>query len=189
MVSTGQPLPGPCRQGNRDEVGGKFTAVAPSVPALFSRTASFVHALGHFTQDRSLACTSCLCEQPAASAARACCVLLYMPRTSIRHAVPEFASFHFARRQTWQRLFCAWVGRWQSCGQRSHRRLAPSHVPPFAQRHFPNLTAIVVVFPSCKNSSLQKVNMVMSTMLASVAEGMCLSDSLGLNNDALIEVQ
>ena len=31
--------------------------------------------------------------------------------------------------------------------------------------------------------------MVMSTMLASVAEGMCLSDSLGLNNDALVEVQ
>lgn len=31
--------------------------------------------------------------------------------------------------------------------------------------------------------------MVMSTMLASVAEGMCLSDSLGLSNDALIEVQ
>ncbi|CAN0127073.1 unnamed protein product, partial [Laminaria digitata] len=32
------------------------------------------------------------------------------------------------------------------------------------------------------------VNMVMSTMLASVAEGICLSDSLGLNNDALIEI-
>lgn len=31
--------------------------------------------------------------------------------------------------------------------------------------------------------------MVMSTMLASVAEGMCLSDSLGLSSDALIEVQ
>lgn len=30
--------------------------------------------------------------------------------------------------------------------------------------------------------------MIMSTMLASVAEGMCLSDSLGLNNEALVEV-
>lgn len=38
-----------------------------------------------------------------------------------------------------------------------------------------------------RNKTLQ-VNMVMSTMLASVAEGMCLSDSLGLSNDALIEV-
>ncbi|CAM9443870.1 unnamed protein product, partial [Hapterophycus canaliculatus] len=32
------------------------------------------------------------------------------------------------------------------------------------------------------------VNMIMSTMLASVAEGMCLSDSLGLGNEALIEI-
>lgn len=31
--------------------------------------------------------------------------------------------------------------------------------------------------------------MIMSTMLASVAEGMCLSDSLGLNNEALVEVR
>lgn len=31
--------------------------------------------------------------------------------------------------------------------------------------------------------------MIMSTMLASVAEGMCLSDSLGLDNDALVEVR
>lgn len=30
--------------------------------------------------------------------------------------------------------------------------------------------------------------MIMSTMLASVAEGMCLSDTLGLSNEALIEV-
>ncbi|CAM9471610.1 unnamed protein product [Pylaiella littoralis] len=32
------------------------------------------------------------------------------------------------------------------------------------------------------------VNMIMSTMLASLAEGMCLSDSLGLNSEALIEI-
>lgn len=30
--------------------------------------------------------------------------------------------------------------------------------------------------------------MIMSTMLASVAEGMCLSDTLGLSSEALIEV-
>ena len=30
--------------------------------------------------------------------------------------------------------------------------------------------------------------MIMATMLASVAEGICLSESLGLNNDTLIEV-
>ena len=34
----------------------------------------------------------------------------------------------------------------------------------------------------------KKVNMIMATMLGAVAEGMCLSESLGLNNEALIEV-
>eukprot|EP00904_Undaria_pinnatifida_P013115 jgi/Undpi1/8934/HiC_scaffold_26.g11395.m1 len=33
-----------------------------------------------------------------------------------------------------------------------------------------------------------KINMIMATMLASVAEGICLSESLGLNNDTLIEI-
>ena len=54
-------------------------------------------------------------------------------------------------------------------------------VPPPTQTH-PNPAA-----PEMRASTAQ-VNMIMSTMLASVAEGMCLSDSLGLNNEALIEV-
>lgn len=41
---------------------------------------------------------------------------------------------------------------------------------------------------SATDIHLEQVNMVMSTMLASVAEGVCLSDSLGLDNSALIEV-
>eukprot|EP00904_Undaria_pinnatifida_P013111 jgi/Undpi1/8930/HiC_scaffold_26.g11391.m1 len=37
-------------------------------------------------------------------------------------------------------------------------------------------------------SLMGKINMIMATMLASVAEGICLSESLGLNNDTLIEI-
>ena len=34
----------------------------------------------------------------------------------------------------------------------------------------------------------EKVNMIMATMVESVAKGLCLSESLGLHNEALIEV-
>ncbi|CAN0161484.1 unnamed protein product [Ascophyllum nodosum] len=43
--------------------------------------------------------------------------------------------------------------------------------------------------PVGKGTEMKLVaNMIMSTMLASVAEGMCLSDSVGLSSDALIEI-
>ena len=59
-------------------------------------------------------------------------------------------------------------------------------------RYFCYLTLVSVCpFPLfCKTLPIQtkKVNMIMATMLGAVAEGMCLSESLGLNNEALIEV-
>ncbi|CAM9766936.1 unnamed protein product [Ectocarpus sp. 6 AP-2014] len=43
--------------------------------------------------------------------------------------------------------------------------------------------------PAGKGTEMKLVvNMIMSTMLASVAEGMCLGDSLGLSSDSLIEI-